>query len=78
MTNYLIIAVAALIGGILIGFVLGVDEVSKKAADGTCVRTNGEAYLRISEEGQKKLMEPSTRILYIRVIDVATRNKHPL
>lgn len=78
MTNYVIIMAVALIGGILIGFVLGVDEVTKKAADGTCVRMNGEAYLRISEEGQKKLMDPSTKVLHIHVIDVATRNKHTL
>lgn len=79
MTAYFIVGFVIGICGALVGFLVGVEEVSKRASDGVCIRADdGEAYLRISEEGQKKLMDPSTRILYIRVIDVATRNKHPL
>lgn len=79
MTTYLTIAVVALIGGILIGWLLGINEMSKRAADGVCIRADdGEAYLRISEEGQQKIMDPSTRLLYIRVVNMSTRNKHPL
>lgn len=82
MTRYLIIMIAALLFGVLIGFVLGADMTWRRASDGTCVRLNGDAYLRISESGQEKLMDPLTKILHIRVIDIIddapTRNNHPL
>ena len=79
MIKYVIIISIAILCGIFIGFVLGVSEVSRRASDGVCIRADdGEAYLRISEEGQRKLMEPSTKLLYIRVINVSTRNKHAL
>ena len=79
MTKYFIVVSIAVLFGIFIGFVLGVSEVSRRAADGVCMRADdGEAYLRISEGGQRKLMDPSTKLLYVRVVDVSTRNKHPL
>ena len=78
MTKYLIVAIISLICGILIGWLLGIREMKMRAADGICVRTNGEAYLKISEAGQQKIMDPTTRLLCIQVVDVSTRNKHPL
>lgn len=79
MTNYIILALVAVIFGINIGFVLGVNRMINRAADGVCIRANdGEAYLRVSEAGQKKLLDPSTKLLYIRVINIDTRNHQPL
>lgn len=79
MTGYFIITFIAAICGTIVGFIVGANEVTRRASDGVCMRSDdGEAYLRISEEGQRKLMDPSTKLLYISVIDVTTRNKHPL
>lgn len=79
MTKYLILLMLAIFFGMLVGFMLGVDYISKRASDGVCIRTDdGEAYLRISEAGQQKILDPSTKLLYIRVINMSTRNKHSL
>lgn len=79
MTKYFLIAVVALICGILIGFWIGISHMIRRAADGVCIRADdGEAYLRVSEAGQKKILDPSTRLLYIRVINISTRNKQLL
>ena len=79
MIKYVIVISIAVLCGIFIGFVLGVSEMSRRASDGVCIRADdGEAYLRISEGGQQKLMDPSTKLLYIRVVNMSTRNNHPL
>lgn len=79
MTKLIIFMILALLCGFIVGFVLGVDAVSRRASDGVCIRADdGEAYLRISEDGQRKIMDPSTKLLYIRVINMSTRNNHPL
>ena len=79
MIKYVLMISIALICGFIIGFVLGFEEVSRRASDGVCMRTDdGEAYLRISEAGQRKLLDPETRILNIRVVDMSTRNKQTL
>ncbi len=79
MIKYLVIFAAVLLFGVVIGFMIGVDQVAKRASDGVCIRADdGEAYLRISEAGQKKIMDPETKLLYIRVTDMSTRNKQTL
>lgn len=79
MTKFLIIYGIVLIIGMIGGFYCGVNSMIKRASDGVCIRADdGEAYLRISEAGQKKILDPSTKLLYIRVIDISTRNNHGL
>ena len=79
MTRYLVLALIALICGMIVGFIFGVTYMVNRASDGVCIRADdGEAYLRISEDGQRKIMDPTTRLLYIRIINMSTRNKHPL
>lgn len=78
MIKYLLIAVAAL-SWMIIGFLIGINHMVRKASDGVCIRAeDGEAYLKISESGQKKLLDKSTKLLYIRVVDISTRNNHLL
>lgn len=75
MSRFLIIVLmmaAVLIFGLIIGLILGEEVAARNATDGTCMRTeDGEAYLRISEAGQRKLLDPETKLLHIRVVDVA-------
>lgn len=79
MTRYLVYYIIALICGIILGFHIAINFMLKRASDGTCIRTeDGEVYLRVSEEGQKKLSDPTTKLLWIRVIDIATRNNQLL
>jgi hypothetical protein len=79
MTKFLIIYGIVLIIGMIGGWYFGICSMVKRASDGVCIRADdGEAYLRISEAGQKKLLEPDTKLLYIRVIDISTRNNHGL
>ncbi len=78
ITKILIIMALVLCGGIA-GFYTCLIYMVRRAGEGTCIRADdGEVYLRISEEGQIKLADPSTKILYLRVVDMSTRKKRPL
>ncbi len=79
MTKYLIVIFLAVLFGIIIGWYLGLMYMVKRASDGVCIRADdGEVYLRLSQVGQEKLADPHTRLLYLLVTDVSTRNKQPL
>lgn len=79
MTKYVLVILVAVIFGIVIGVFLAVTRISNKASDGMCIRANdGEVYLRISEAGQEKLADPTTRLLLLKVTDVSTRNNQLL
>ena len=79
MTIKIIIFLAFGLCGVLAGFVLGVYRMTYRASDGVCIRADdGEVYLKISEAGQQKLADPDTKLLYLRVVNVSTRNKHSL
>ena len=79
MTKYLIVIFLAVLFGIIIGWYLGLMHMTKRASDGVCIRADdGEVYLRLSQVGQEKLADPRTRLLYLLVTDVSTRNKQPL
>ena len=79
MTKLLIIYAVGMFLGILIGWYLGILHMTKKASHGFCFRADdGEVYLRLSEEGQRRLADPDTRLLYLLVADISTRNKHLL
>ena len=79
MTKYLLVIFAAVVFGIVLGIFIGVTRISERASDGVCIRANdGEVYLRISEAGQEKLADPTTRLLLLKVTDVSTRNNQLL
>ena len=79
MTIKIITIVVLVLFGAIAGYNINLIRMIQRSTDGVCLRTDeGEAYLRISEEGQRKLIDPSTKFLYIRVVDVTTRNKHLL
>ncbi len=81
--NYLIRLIIVLVIALIVGYAL-YKQIYKsilntRAADGVCIRADdGEVYLRMSEAAQKKLADPATEILILRVVDASTRNKHPL
>ena len=78
MINYLLITTAIFLA-LLIGCRIGVSYMTKHASDGVCIRAeDGEVYLRLSEMGQQKLADPNTKLLYLVVMDVSTRNKQAL
>jgi hypothetical protein len=79
MTKYVLVILAAVICGIVIGVFLAVTRISNRTSDGVCIRANdGEVYLRISEAGQEKLADPTTRLLLLKVTDISTRNNQLL
>ena len=79
MTKYLVIYALAMICGIIIGLYIGLYRADKHASDGICMRADdGEVYLRMSEAGQLKLADPSTKMLILKVVDVSTRNNQLL
>lgn len=79
MTKYVLVILVAVIFGIVIGWYLGLTHMVKKASDGVCIRADdGEVYLRLSQVGQEKLADPNTRLLYLLVTDVSTRNNQLL
>jgi hypothetical protein len=73
--SFVLLAILSIICGIF----LGKRIVLSRFSDGICIRADdGEVYLRLSEEAQIKLSDPSTEILILKVIDAHTRNKHSL
>lgn len=79
MTKFLIIYGIVLIIGMIGGWYLSTVMYVKRASDGICIRSDdGEVYLKMSEAGQIKLADPSTKYLMLRVKDVSTRNNHGL
>lgn len=79
MTKYVLVILVAVICGIVIGVFLAAAKISDRASDGVCIRANdGEVYLRISEAGQEKLADPTTKLLLLKVTDVSTRNNQLL
>lgn len=79
MTKFLIIYGIGLIIGLIGGWYLGLMHMVKRASDGVCIRADdGEVYLRLSQVGQEKLADPNTRLLYLLVTDISTRNNHGL
>jgi hypothetical protein len=79
MIKYWILLAIVQILGLVIGFYMCLGYVLKRASDGVCIRADdGEVYLQISEEGQKKLADPDTRILFLKVINISTRNKQAI
>lgn len=79
MIKYILIISAAVFFGLIVGIVIGVSRMSERASDGICIRAeDGEVYLKISESGQQKLADPTTKLLYLRVVSISTRNNHVL
>ena len=77
--EYLIIFVTGLAVAGSIGIVWHMRLLTKRAADGTCIRADdGEVYLRLSEAAQLKLTDPKTEILILRVVNASTRNNQTL
>ena len=71
--------VAALMIALILGIRIGVKSLVDRAADGVCIRAqDGEVYLRLSEGAQVKLADPETKLLYLKVVDVSTRNNQLL
>ena len=69
MINYILIFVTGLALGVIGGYFGHKMALRTRYADGICTQfPDGEMYLRISEEGQEKLKDPQTEVLYIRVL----------
>ncbi len=79
MAKLIFALIMTFICGIIVGFCVWAAILTKRTADGTCMRADdGEVYMKISELGQKKLADPETSLLLLKVIDVSTRNKHSI
>lgn len=77
--KYILIYFILVLVGSVVGAFVSRQIILRCASDGVCIRADdGEVYLRLSEIAQRKLADPSTDILVLRVIDSSTRNKPTL
>lgn len=79
MIKYYLMGALVIFLLLVLGCRIGISYMTRRAADGVCIRADdGEVYLRLSELGQAKLADPETKLLYLMVMDVSTRNKQSL